>query len=65
MALLLELRHQRGMTVIVASHDPVIAARCDRIVQPQDGCVVDDVEVSSDTATSEVLAKISRLDPRA
>ena len=40
--LLLRLRDEHGMTVVLATHDPLIAARCDRHVQLEDGRVVAD-----------------------
>jgi putative ABC transport system ATP-binding protein len=43
--LLLELRAEREMTIVVATHDDRVAARCDRVVRLLDGCVVDDVDV--------------------
>lgn len=61
--LLLDLRDQRGMTVMVATHDPVIASRCDRIVRLEDGRVIDDVEVEPSRSPEELLGRISRLDP--
>ena len=63
MQLLLDLRSQRGMTVIVASHDPIIATRCDRIVRLQDGKVIDDMVLSPGVGADEVLSKITRLNP--
>jgi putative ABC transport system ATP-binding protein len=63
MDLLLELREQRGMTVIVATHDPVVASRCDRVVRLFDGRVLDDVEVSRVEEPETVLERISRLEP--
>ncbi|MCI0632655.1 MAG: ABC transporter ATP-binding protein [Actinobacteria bacterium] len=44
MELLLELRRERGMTMIVATHDPVIAQRCDKIVRLLDGRVTEVLE---------------------
>jgi putative ABC transport system ATP-binding protein len=41
--LLLALRERTGMTILVATHDPVIADRCERIIHLHDGRVVDDV----------------------
>jgi putative ABC transport system ATP-binding protein len=58
--LLLRLRADRGTTVVVATHDPVIASRCDRIVRLLDGRVVDVTEVGPDGA--DVLESISRPD---
>jgi putative ABC transport system ATP-binding protein len=61
--LLLELRARRGMTVIVATHDPVIASRCDRIVRLLDGRVLDEVAVEPAGPPEEVLERISRIEP--
>ena len=63
MDLLLELRRERGMTVIVATHDPVIASRCDRVVRLLDGRVLDDVAVARIAEPAAVLERISRLEP--
>jgi putative ABC transport system ATP-binding protein len=63
MDLLLELRQRRGMTVIVATHDPVIASRCDRVVRLFDGRVLDDVTVGQGAEPETVLERISRLEP--
>ena len=60
--LLLQLRDDRGMTVVVATHDPVVASRCDRIIRLRDGRVVDDIEVER-TDGDDVLSRISRFDP--
>jgi putative ABC transport system ATP-binding protein len=38
--LMLQLRERYGMTVVVVSHDPAVAARADRVVQLVDGRVV-------------------------
>jgi ABC-type lipoprotein export system ATPase subunit len=40
--LLAALRDRYGMTVIVVSHDPAVAARADRVVHLVDGRVVED-----------------------
>ncbi|HWK28877.1 MAG TPA: ABC transporter ATP-binding protein [Solirubrobacter sp.] len=37
--LLLRLREERGLTIVVATHDPRLAARCDRVVSLLDGRV--------------------------
>lgn len=39
--LLLGLREQRGVTIVLATHDPALAAQCDRAVQVRDGLIVD------------------------
>ncbi|CAN5177946.1 ABC transporter ATP-binding protein [soil metagenome] len=61
--LILDLRAQRGMTVLVATHDPLVASRCDRIVSLKDGRIVDDVTVTP-SDDDELLDEISRFNPR-
>jgi predicted ABC-type transport system involved in lysophospholipase L1 biosynthesis ATPase subunit len=39
--LLEELRAQRGLTILLVTHDPSVAARADRIVRMLDGRVID------------------------
>jgi putative ABC transport system ATP-binding protein len=60
--LLLDLRSQRGTTVVVATHDPVIASRCDRIVRLQDGHILDITDVRPDEAAA-LLERVTRLEP--
>ncbi|HEX4976996.1 MAG TPA: ABC transporter ATP-binding protein [Nocardioides sp.] len=47
MDLLRELVEEQGLTVLVATHDPVVEARGDRVLHLQDGQVQDPVEVST------------------
>lgn len=44
--LLTGLRRENQMTVIIATHDPQIAAHCDRLIRLRDGAVVDDIELA-------------------
>ena len=62
MDLILRLREQRGMTVIVATHNPRIAARCDRVVRLLDGRLIDAVEVLPTEEPDAVLERITRFD---
>jgi putative ABC transport system ATP-binding protein len=59
--LLLDLRERRGMSVLVATHDAMIASRCDRIIRLLDGRIVDEVVVEAATP-ERVLERISRID---
>jgi putative ABC transport system ATP-binding protein len=59
--LLLDLRERHSMTMLVATHDQVIASRCDRIVRLLDGQIVDDVTVAP-SAQEQVLDRISRIE---
>ena len=66
MELLLELRDTRGMTVVVASHDPLVAIHCERVVSFRDGRIVDDVglpQVAEDVQDrdDETFDRIGRL----
>lgn len=62
MELLLRMREQRAMTVLVATHNPQIAAQCDRVVRLLDGRFVDAVDVVPAEQPEAVLERISRLD---
>ena len=61
--LLLDLRAERAMTVIVVTHNPLVAARCDRVARLHDGRLLDDVEVPRPVPPEEMLARISRIEP--
>jgi len=63
MQILIDLRDQRGMTVLVATHDPVIASRCHRVVRLLDGCVRDEVTVRHAEQPEALLERISRYEP--
>ena len=53
--LLLRLREEFGMTLIVATHDPLVATRCDRIVELQDGGIAADLPVAHDDGGDQEL----------
>jgi putative ABC transport system ATP-binding protein len=59
--LLLRLRDETGMTVIVATHDPQIAAQCERLVRLRDGRVIDDLLVRGNGSTENTLRRINQL----
>jgi putative ABC transport system ATP-binding protein len=61
--LLLRLRDERGMTLIVATHNQLVAARCDRVVRLLDGRVVDQIDVAGHEEPEAVLERISRIEP--
>jgi putative ABC transport system ATP-binding protein len=58
--LLLDLRGRYGMTVLVATHDPQIAVRCDRYLRLNDGRVSDDVTLDQGVEPATLLARIDR-----
>ncbi|MEV1177651.1 ABC transporter ATP-binding protein [Nonomuraea sp. NPDC049784] len=56
--LLMGLREQYGMTMLIATHNPELAATCDRLVRMADGRVIADDVV---TPTPDMLDRIGRL----
>ena len=38
--------HDDGATIIMVTHDPVVAARADRVVYLRDGQLIDDLHLS-------------------
>src|SRR4029450_11488665 len=51
-AVLRALNREQGVTIIVVTHDPSIAAHTDRIVTMRDGCIVSDEPVVHEAAPS-------------
>ncbi|MFC4534559.1 ABC transporter ATP-binding protein [Sphaerisporangium dianthi] len=58
MDLLAALRRRYGMTMIIATHNPEVAASCDRLIRLQDGRIVSDERVAP---SDDVLDRIGRL----
>ncbi len=56
--LLLTLREAYGMTMLVATHNPEVAAVCDRVVRMRDGKIAADERL---TPPDDVLDRIGRL----
>ncbi|MEV4541785.1 ABC transporter ATP-binding protein [Micromonospora echinaurantiaca] len=59
--LLLGLRGQHGMTILLATHERAVAARCDRLVRLGDGRVVEDVDLTGGEAPATTYARASGL----
>ncbi len=64
--LISDLRTEKDMTVIVATHDPVIASACERVVTMRDGRLLDDVAIPATQPTDEqdALRMIERFDTK-
>jgi len=58
--LLTSLREEHSMTIVLASHDPQIAARCERLIRLRDGAVVDDIELSG-YSVEEMIRRVGQL----
>jgi putative ABC transport system ATP-binding protein len=59
--LLARLRAERGMTVILATHDPQVAAQSERMIRLRDGAVIDDIALSAGYPAEEVLRRVGQL----
>jgi putative ABC transport system ATP-binding protein len=59
--LLTGLRRDRGMTIIIATHDPQIAARCERLVRLRDGAVADDLDLADAEPAAETIRRVGQL----
>jgi putative ABC transport system ATP-binding protein len=58
---LARLREERGMTIVLASHDPQIAARSERLIRLRDGVVVDDIELAEGYPVEETIRRVGQL----
>jgi putative ABC transport system ATP-binding protein len=47
--LLFSLHRDRGLTLILATHDPAVAARCDRVIELSDGMITRDSASTADS----------------
>jgi putative ABC transport system ATP-binding protein len=49
------------MTIVLASHDPQIAARSERLIRLRDGAVVDDIELSGGYSVEDMIRRVGQL----
>ena len=49
------------MTVLIATHDPQIAARCDRLIRLQDGAITDDLDLTGGESPGETIRRAAQL----
>ncbi|MBY8874092.1 ABC transporter ATP-binding protein [Micromonospora sp. PLK6-60] len=59
--LLLDLRDRHGMTILLATHERAIAARCDRLIRLADGQVVEDVDLTGGEDPADTYDRVARL----
>ena len=59
--LLLSLRDEHDATIVIATHDSGVAARCDRVVRLLDGAVADDLDVRAGVDVEATAARLARL----
>ena len=61
MQLLTGLRNDREMTIILATHDPQVAAHAERLIRLRDGAVVDDIALTQGDAAEDVIRRVGQL----
>jgi putative ABC transport system ATP-binding protein len=59
--LLSALRRVHAMTTILATHDPQVAAHCERLLRLRDGAVVDDIDLTGGYPAEEMIRRVGQL----
>ncbi len=59
--LLTGLRNDREMTIILATHDPQVAAHAERLIRLRDGAVVDDIALTPGYPVEDVIRRVGQL----
>ena len=59
--LLAALRREHAMTVLLATHDPQVAAHAERLIRLRDGAVVDDIDLTGGAAPQEIIRRVGQL----
>ena len=59
--LLARLRAEHDMTIVLASHDPQVAARSERLIRLRDGAVTDDIPLTGDRSVQDVIRHVGQL----
>jgi putative ABC transport system ATP-binding protein len=61
LGMLAGLRDEHEMTIVLASHDPQVAARSERLIRLRDGAVVDDIDLADGYPTDDVIRRVGQL----
>jgi putative ABC transport system ATP-binding protein len=59
--LLTGLRQDHEMTIILATHDPQVAAHAERLIRLRDGAVTDDIALTQDDPVEDVIRRVGQL----
>jgi putative ABC transport system ATP-binding protein len=59
--LLARLRTEQPITILLASHDPQIAARSERLIRLRDGAVIDDIQLTQGPSVQDVVRRVGQL----
>jgi putative ABC transport system ATP-binding protein len=57
LGLLARLHTEHNVTIVMASHDPQLAAQCERLIRLRDGTVVDDIELAGHGFSAEDIIR--------
>ncbi|MDI6710794.1 MAG: ABC transporter ATP-binding protein [Bacillota bacterium] len=60
MALLQDLHREQGLTIIIVTHEPDIAAYCQRLIRLRDGTVIEDRVLEKPRQAAEELAAVAQ-----
>ncbi len=59
--LLAALPGQYHTTILLASHDPQVAARCERLIRLRDGAVTDDIGLTEGYPVEDIIRRVGQL----
>ena len=59
--LLTELRAEHQMTVVLATHDPQVAAHAERLIRLRDGAVTDDIDLTDGYPVQDMIRSVGQL----
>jgi putative ABC transport system ATP-binding protein len=59
--LLRRLRQDHKMTIILATHDPQVAAHSERLIRLRDGAVIDDIELTDSYPVEDIIRHVGQL----
>jgi len=59
--LLARLRAEHRMTILLASHDPQIAARSERLIRLSDGAIIDDIQLTRELPVEDIIRHVGQL----
>ncbi|MFI7604052.1 hypothetical protein ACIBTV_02885 [Micromonospora sp. NPDC049366] len=55
------LRERHGLTIVLATHEQAVAARCDRLVRLGDGRMVEDLDLTDGEDPADTYDRVARL----
>jgi len=49
------------MTIILATHDPQVAAHSERLIRLRDGAIIDDIELTDGYPVEDIIRRVGQL----